>query len=236
MDVLMIFGLGLLLGMQHATDADHLAAVATLATREHSLARALRLGAAWGLGHSLVLLVVAAAVAGLGWVIPSQWALRFEQAVGVLLIVLGARLAWRLYKERMHFHGHGHAGRAPHFHGHSHTPRAASEPKRPHASDPHRHAHRLPAASMLVGMLHGLAGSAALALLALGVLPTPMMQMTYVAVFGIGSIAGMAFLTGALSVTLRLTAKRLTALHRSFTIVIACSSMAIGGHLAWSST
>jgi ABC-type nickel/cobalt efflux system permease component RcnA len=236
MDVLMIFGLGLLLGMQHATDADHLAAVATLATREHSLARALRLGAAWGLGHSLVLLVVAGAVTGLGWVMPPQWALRFEQAVGVLLIMLGARLAWRLWKDRVHFHGHGHPGRAPHFHGHSHDPRAASEPRPAHATDPHRHAHRLPAASMLVGMLHGLAGSAALALLALGALPTPAMQLGYITTFGIGSIVGMAFLTGALSVTLRLTAKRLTALNRSFTIVIACSSIAIGGHLAWSST
>ncbi len=232
----MIFGLGLLLGMQHATDADHLAAVATLATREHSLGRALRLGAAWGLGHSLMLLIVAGAVAGLGWVIPPHWALRFEQAVGVLLIVLGARLAWRLWKERMHFHGHGHPGRAPHFHGHSHAPRTASEPRRPHASDPHRHPHRLPAGSMLIGMLHGLAGSAALALLALGVLPTPIMQIAYIAVFGIGSIAGMAFLTGALSVTLQLTANRLTTLHRTFSIVIACTSMAIGGHLAWSST
>ncbi len=231
MDVVMIFGLGLLLGMQHASDADHLAAVATLATREHSLARALRLGAAWGLGHSLMLLVVAGAVAGLGWVIPPQWAIRFEQAVGVLLFVLGARLAWRLWKERIHFHGHAHAGRAPHFHGHSHATRGASEPRPPHAGDPHRHAHRLPAGSMLVGMVHGLAGSAALALLAAGALPTPAMQFVYIAVFGVGSIAGMAVLTGALSFTLRLTANRLTTLHRGFSGVIACTSMAIGLHL-----
>lgn len=227
----MIFGLGLLLGMQHASDADHLAAVATLATREHSLARALRLGAAWGLGHSLMLLAVAGAVAGLGWVISPQWATRFEQAVGALLIILGARLAWRLWKERIHFHGHAHPGRAPHFHGHSHTPRGTSEPRARHAGEPHRHGHRLPAGSMLVGMVHGLAGSAALALLAAGVLPTPTMQLVYIAVFGIGSVAGMAVLTGALSLTLRVTASRLTTLHRSFSVVIACTSMAVGLHL-----
>lgn len=233
MDIVMIFGLGLLLGMQHATDADHLAAVATLTARGHSLGRALRLGAAWGVGHSLMLLVVAGAVAGLGWVISPQSAVRFEQAVGVLLIVLGARLAWRLRVERVHFHGHGHPGRPPHFHGHSHSPRGASEPRPPHASDPHRHEHRLPAGGLLVGMVHGLAGSAALALLAAGMLPSPLMQLLYIAIFGLGSLAGMALLTGTLALTLRLSARRLTALHRGFNVAVACSSLALGLHLLW---
>lgn len=206
--MLPIFGLGLLLGMQHATDADHLAAVATLATGEYPLARALQLGAVWGLGHTLVLLVVAAVVAGLGWGIPSQWAIRFEQAVGVMLVALGARLAWRLST------GLGPGG--------------LREPPLRGAELP---GHRLPAGSMLVGMVHGLAGSAALILLAAGALPTPAAQLAYIAVLGVGSIAGMALLTGALSLALQLTARRLTALRHGFGVLVACASIAIGLHL-----
>ncbi|MEW5834426.1 MAG: urease accessory protein [Pseudomonadota bacterium] len=231
MDLLLALGLGLLLGMQHATDADHLAAVATLATRERSLPRALRLGTAWGLGHTLTLLAVAAAVAGLGWVITDETARRFEQLVGLVLIVLGARLAWRLRAQRIHFHGHAHPGRAPHFHGHSH----AGSPARPaHAQDPHRHGHRMPMAGLVVGMVHGLAGSAALALLAGAALPSPGLQLLYIALFGAGSLLGMALLTGALAVTLRATARRLTAVHQALNVMVAGASVVIGLHLVWS--
>jgi hypothetical protein len=237
MDLLFALGLGLLLGMQHATDADHLAAVATLATRERSLPRALRLGAAWGVGHTLTLLAVAGAVAGLGWVITDEAARRFEQGVGLLLVVLGLRLAWRLRAQRIHFHGHAHRGRPPHFHGHSHEQSHASAqaPARlPHAQDPHRHGHRLPVGGLVVGMVHGLAGSAALALLAGTTLPTPGMQLAYIALFGAGSLLGMALLTGALAVTLRATARRLTALHQTLNVTVAGASVVIGLHLMWS--
>lgn len=233
MDLLLALGLGLLLGLQHATDADHLAAVATLATREHSLARALRLGAAWGLGHSLTLLIVAGAVAGLGWVISAEAAARFEGLVGVLLVALGLRLAWRLRARRIHFHGHAHQGQTAHFHGHSHT--IAAAPAGPaHAEDPHRHEHRFPVGGVAVGMVHGLAGSAALALLAGAALATPAMQLAYIAVFGAGSLLGMAALTGAMAVVLRVTARRLAALHRMLNVAVACVSVAIGLHLLWS--
>ncbi len=237
MDVLVALGLGLLLGMQHATDADHLAAVATLATRERSLPRALRLGAAWGLGHTLTLLAVAGAVAGLGWVITDEAARRFEQGVGLLLIVLGLRLASRLRAQRIHFHGHAHPGRPPHFHGHSHerSHAGAQAPARlPHAQDPHRHGHRLPVGGLVVGMVHGLAGSAALALLAATTLPSPGMQLAYIALFGAGSLLGMALLTGALAVTLRATARRLTTLHQALNVMVAGASVVIGAHLMWS--
>jgi hypothetical protein len=236
MDLVLIFGLGLLLGMQHATDADHLAAVATLSGHEHSLPRALRLGAAWGLGHTVTLLVAAGALAGLGWAIAPHWAVRFEQAVGLLLVVLGARLAWRLRKEGIHFHGHAHPGQGRHFHGHSHATPAAPAAGSEHSSGPHLHPHRTPAAALLVGVVHGLAGTAALTLLAAGTLPSPAMQLAYIAIFGIGSLAGMALLTGTLAMTLRLTAQRLTVLHRSFNVAVAFGSVALGLHLVWSPT
>jgi hypothetical protein len=231
MDLFLALGLGLLLGIQHATDADHLAAVATLATRDRSLPRALRLGSAWGLGHTLTLLAVAGAVAGLGWVITDETARRFEQLVGLVLIVLGARLAWRLRAQRIHFHGHVHPGRVPHFHGHSH----AGSPARPaHAQDLHRHGHRMPMGGLVVGMVHGLAGSAALALLAGAALPSPGLQLLYIALFGAGSLLGMALLTGALAVTLRATAHRLTTVHRALNVMVAGASVVIGLHLVWS--
>lgn len=245
MELLMVLGLGLVLGMQHATDADHLAAVATLSGREGSLPGALRLGLAWGMGHSLTLLVVVSAVAGLGWVISAEWAGRFEQVVGVMLMLLGLRLAWRMRAKKVHFHNHMHADAPAHFHGHSHAgggPHAItpaygvtaprSDPAAPHQADPHHHAHRLPTGSLLVGMVHGLAGSAALALLASATMPSLSTQVLYVAVFGVGSMLGMALLSGALAVSLRLTAHRLTSLHRGFNLVVALISVGLGLRLA----
>ncbi len=125
MNTMMVLALGVLLGMQHATEADHLAAVATLAGRERSLGQGLRLGVAWGCGHTLTLLLVAGGVGLLGWVISPELAGRFEQVVGAMLIGLGTHLGWRLWRERVHFHGHVHAGGPAHFHGHAHGPRPA---------------------------------------------------------------------------------------------------------------
>jgi len=233
MGQLLALRLGLLLGPQHATDADHLAAVATLAAREGSLARALHLGATWGLGHSLTLLTVAGAVAGLGWVISAESAAHFELLVGLLLVALGLRLAWQLRERRFRNHGHAHLGLSPHSHGHSHAA-AAGAAGPAHADDPHRHEHRFLVGGLAVGMVHGLAGSAALALLAGAALATPAMQLAYIAVFGAGSLLGMAALAGAMTVVLRITARRLAALHRMLNVAVACASVAIGLYLLWS--
>jgi hypothetical protein len=226
MNMLMVLGLGVLLGMQHATEADHLAAVATFAGRERSLGQGLRLGVAWGCGHTLALLIVAGGIGLLGWVISPALAGRFEQVVGAMLILLGANLAWKLWRERFHFHGHVHDDGNAHFHGHAHGARPV-----PHDTAAHRHAHRLPARSVVVGMVHGLAGSAALALMASQVLPTAGAQLLYIAVFGLGSIFGMALLSGAVAMSVSLTARRLTGLHRAFNAVVAAFSVLLGTRL-----
>jgi cytochrome c biogenesis protein CcdA len=196
---MMILGLGLLLGMQHATEADHLAAVATLAGRERSLGRGLRLGVAWGCGHALTLLVVAGGVGLLGGVISPQWAGRFEQAVGAMLIGLGLHLGWRQWHERVHMQADGH-----------------------------RQAQRLPLRSLLVGMVHGLAGSAALALVASQVQPGAAAQLAYIALFGLGSIIGMALLSAAVAFSVTLSARRLTRWHGVFNGVIAALTVVLG--------
>jgi hypothetical protein len=231
MSTLAVLGLGLLLGMQHATDGDHLAAVAALATREKSLMQGLRHGLAWGLGHTLMLLVVAGGIGLLGWVISPELASRFEQVVGAMLIALGFNLGWRLWRERFHFHAHTHGDGQRHFHGHSHPRGDTLWGRLAHAAIPHRHEHRMPARSVAVGMVHGLAGSAALALLVGQSLPSPAWGLVYIAVFGVGSIVGMALLSGALAWSMTLTARRLTRIHDGFNVAVAVGSIGFGLHM-----
>ena len=237
MNMLMVLGLGLLLGLQHATEADHLAAVATLCGREHSVKQGLRLGLAWGLGHTLTLLLVAGGIGLLGWVISPQLAGRFEQVVGAMLVVLGANLGLRMWRERVHFHAHRHEGGDSHVHFHGHPQARATEgtvasfkpqADQPHEDQLHHHPHHMPARGLLVGMVHGLAGSAALALMASQTLPTPAAQLLYIALFGLGSLLGMALLSGALAYTLGRSAARLTLLNGAFNAVVAALSVLLG--------
>src|SRR6188474_1690343 len=169
MTAVSILVVGLLLGMQHATEADHLAAVATLTTRQNSLARVLRQGIAWGIGHTLTLMLFAGAVLALGQVISPGLEKGLETAVGLMLIVLGADVLRRLWRDRVHFHVHTHAPQPPHVHAHSHRGDGA------HADSAHRHEHATrewPLRALAIGMVHGLAGSAALVVLSLQAVPS----------------------------------------------------------------
>ena len=132
-----ILALGFVLGMRHATDADHLAAVATLATRSRSVGHTVAQGIAWGTGHTLTLMLFGGAVLVLGAVVPARAAQALELAVGVMLVLLGADALYRLRRKRVHFHAHRHADGVAHFHAHSHRGEGA-----PH--DPARHEHMHP--------------------------------------------------------------------------------------------
>jgi ABC-type nickel/cobalt efflux system permease component RcnA len=225
-NLMVVLGLGLLLGMQHATEPDHLAAVASLAGRERSLKQGIFHGIAWGIGHTLMLLLVAGAVGLLGWVISPTIAGHFEQVVGAMLILLGLSVLRRLWRERLHFHAHRHDAEVFHFHAHSHLGEL-----QPHAQSQHQHPHHLPWRSLLVGMVHGLAGSAALALLASQSMPSPAWMLVYIAVFGVGSIFGMALLSGVLAIPLGLTATHLTRVYRALNACVAVFSIGLGGRL-----
>ncbi|WP_207215811.1 high frequency lysogenization protein HflD [Pseudolysobacter antarcticus] len=252
MNLTVVLGLGLLLGMQHATEPDHLAAVAALAGRERSLKQGIFHGVAWGLGHTLMLLLVAGAVGFLGWVISPAIAGHLEQLVGAMLILLGANVVRRLWRERLHFHAHKHPAETFHFqphtqdasvlqdHSHAHThptevmhfhAHSHLGESQPHAQSPHSHSHRLPLRSLLVGMVHGLAGSAALALLASQSMPSPAWMLVYIAVFGTGSMLGMALLSGVLAVPLGMTAKHLTRVYRVLNVGVAIFSIGLGTKL-----
>ena len=219
-----ILALGLVFGMQHALEADHLAAVATLAARERSLAGTLRQGIAWGVGHTLTLLVFGGVVLLLGAAIPEKAAHWLEAAVGVMLVLLGADLLRRMVRRKVHFHSHRHADGARHFHAHSHHGESGR-----HDLEFHQHHHlRLPRRAIAVGMVHGLAGSAALVLVALDKLASPLWGALYVLLFGVGSIVGMALLSVAISLPLHAGAARLTLLNRGVQGVIAVVTIALG--------
>lgn len=216
---------GLLFGMQHALEADHLAAVATLVAREPDRKRVVRQGVFWGLGHTLTLLAFGGAVMVVGMALSESTVHGLEAVVGVMLVGLGADLLRRLWKEGVHFHGHRHAPQdVHHFHAHTHKGESA-----PHDRDAHHHEHRpLPLRALLVGMVHGLAGSAALVLLTLQQVGDPWVGLLYVVVFGLGSMVGMGALSWAVSWPLRLGGGELTAAHRGLTVGVALASIGLG--------
>ncbi len=218
-----ILALGFLLGLRHATDADHLAAVATLATRSRSVAHTVLQGVAWGTGHTLTLMLFGGAVLVAGAVVPERAAHVLELAVGVMLVFLGADALYRLRRERVHFHAHRHAGGVAHFHAHSHRGEGA-----PHDPARHEHPHGFPARALLVGMVHGMAGSAALVLLSLEALRSPAWGLVYIATFGLGSILGMAALSAAIAVPLRLSSRRLTRAHDGLSAAVGFATLLIG--------
>ena len=225
-----ILALGFLLGMRHATDADHLAAVATLATRSRSVAHTVAQGIAWGTGHTLTLMLCGGAVLVLGIVVPAQAAQVLELAVGVMLVGLGADALYRLRRERVHFHAHRHADGVAHFHAHSHRAEGA-----PHDPARHEHVHPrgFPGRALLVGMVHGMAGSAALILLSLEALRSPAWGFAYIAIFGLGSILGMALLSAAIAVPLRLTSRHLKRTHDGLSAAVGLGTVLLGCYIVY---
>lgn len=219
--------LGFLIGMRHAVEVDHLAAVASLASRNTSLGQTLRVGAVWGLGHTLTLFAFGALVLLLDGVVPERLALGLEFAVGLMLIALGLDVLRRLARERIHFHVHQHGGGVRHFHAHSHPPFTRH--------DPHHHEHThpqgFPLRALLVGLMHGMAGSAALILLTLEQVPTPGLGLLYILLFGLGSMAGMAALSLVIAVPLRYSARSLTWLHNGLQAGIGVATLALGSSL-----
>ena len=224
MTALSILLVGLLLGMRHATEADHLAAVATLATRQRSVASTLKQGIAWGIGHTLTLMLFAGAVLAWGQVISPNLEQALETAVGIMLVVLGVDVLRRLGRDRIHFHAHRHDSEAEHVHAHSHRG------ERPHADSPHRHEHakRMPLRALAVGVMHGLAGSAALVVLTLQAVPSIALGLGYIALFGAGSILGMALLSFVIAVPLKFSAVYVARVHSTMTALVGISSCALG--------
>jgi len=189
--------LGFLVGMKHALEADHVAAVATLAMRSASLSERVRVASMWGVGHAGTLFLLGGSVLALGLSLPERLARAFEGAVGLMLIVLGLHVLGRLRTRGIHFHRHHHGDGREHIHAHAHGPSSAGHG--------HGHAAGLLPRALLVGSVHGLAGSAALVVLSLQLTQSTAQALVYLATFGLGSVAGMAALSLAISVPVRLS-------------------------------
>ena len=221
--------LGFVIGMRHALEADHLAAVATLASRQRSLRQSLRHGAAWGIGHTLTLFLFGGMVLAMDSVIPQRVAEGLEMAVGAMLLLLGADVLRRVVRQRIHYHAHRHGAETPHFHAHSH----AGEGQHAHSRHEHGHDHDFPLRALLIGLVHGMAGSAALILLTLETVDSVALGLAYIALFGLGSMVGMALLSAVISVPLRYSARRLTWLHNGLQLSIGGLTFGIGATLLW---
>ena len=220
--------LGFLLGLQHAMEADHLAALASLAARSRSRRSVIRHGFVWGLGHMATLCTFAGAVILFEQAVGPTLAGWLEIAVGAMLILLGGHLLYRLYRERIHFHAHRHDDGRIHLHAHSHAGEAT-----PHGQSRHDHGHRreFPLRSLLVGMMHGLAGSAALVVLAGAALSSPLDGVFYVLIFGLGSVIGMVALSFVIAIPISWSAKSLTWANRSLQSGMGLASLALGGFI-----
>jgi len=218
-----ILGLGFLLGMQHALEADHIAAVSSIAARRSHVADIVKHGLTWGLGHTLTLFVFAGAAILLGHAIPETIARPMETAIGVMLIGLGVHVLWRLWRDRVHFHKHGHGDGTVHFHAHSHGGETA-----PHVRTAHAHEHGFRWRTLLIGLMHGMAGSAALLVLAVSQASSPAVGLGYVALFGIGSMIGMGALSMVIAVPLAVSARWLTWANRGLQGAVGLATIAIG--------
>lgn len=221
--------LGFIIGMKHALEADHVAAVAALTTNSSSVKHAVKQGAVWGLGHTITLFVFGSVVIWMDTVVPENLASTLELIVGVMLVILGLDVLNRAVKDKIHYHFHNH-GEQQHFHAHSHE----NDTCHKQSTHEHEHVEKFPFKSLFVGLIHGMAGSAALILLTIETIKSPWQGMLYMALFGIGSIAGMAVLSIIIAIPLRSSAKGLTWFHNGLQIIVGTLTIGIGGATVYS--
>ena len=194
--ILATLGLGFILGLKHATEADHLAAVSTIVSEKRSIWQSATVGILWGTGHTLSLLAAGIVVIAFGVVIPERVANLLELGVALMIIFLGTRLLYVVLRKRqtVHVHQHTHGGK-PHTHLHFHDKRHEHLPVTAHDE---AHSGMYGWRPVIVGIVHGLAGSAALTLLVLSEVVrngTAVLGFVYLLVFGLGSIGGMLLMS-----------------------------------------
>lgn len=196
-----VLGFGFLIGLKHATEADHLAAVSTIVSERKSIWSSMFIGGIWGLGHTISLVVAGIFVLLLNFQISEHTERILEFCVGVMLVLLGLNVLRKLIQgATIHFHQHEHAGHK-HVHPHLHEPAEAKE-KHTH------HGFSFSPRALIIGMVHGLAGSAALMLLVIPTIESRPLGLLYIVVFGVGSIAGMMLMSFLVGLPFHLTAAK----------------------------
>lgn len=223
--VLSVLGVGFVLGLRHALDTDHLIAVSTIVSERKKFWSSSLVGALWGLGHTASLLLVGLLVVAFHVALPDRLAHWMEFAVALMLIILGANVLRKIRRgATFHVHTHEH-GRRLHVHPHLHE-----------AADPlqHRHEHHAKVGKrpFFVGMVHGLAGSAALMLVVLATISSRVLALLYIAIFGVGSVGGMVLMSALIGLPFAMTTR-----HRTINTVVRASagaiSLSFGLFYAW---
>jgi high-affinity nickel permease len=218
---------GFFLGLQHALEADHVVAVSTIVSEHKSIARSSIIGTFWGLGHTASLFAAGLVLLLLKVSIPEQAAPWMEMPVAIMLIGLGIHGVWRALSNRglqIHSHVHEHADQPRHKHIHI------------HADGGHEHKHhllRIGRRPFLVGMVHGLAGSGVAVAAAIAAVPTLAFGLTWIGLFGLGSVGGMLLMSAMISLPFVVTARRFSAINSGIRLLASALSIIFGLLLAW---
>jgi ABC-type nickel/cobalt efflux system permease component RcnA len=238
--LLLALGLGFVLGLKHATEADHLVAVTTIVSEQRSVWRSAMVGGLWGVGHTAALLAAGLLVIVLEVKIPHPLATFLEFGVALMIIFLGSRILFLTLRRRtdLHVHTHSHDGHAhSHFHFHGRSD-AHEVPQARESAHTVQH-HRRPLSGwrpLVVGMIHGLAGSAVLTLLVLTEVArdgSRIRGLAYLLLFGLGSIGGMLLMSTLISLPIVLTTRRFERIEVPMRLVVSLSSIAFGIYYAW---
>lgn len=237
-----LLAVGFFLGMRHATDADHVIAISTIVSRQRSMRGAALIGALWGVGHTLTVTIVGGAIILFSIVIPPRAGLAMELAVALMLVVLGFLNLTGLKQQirdsvargptPFHAHTHAHGDYAhTHVHGHGHAGHGHAEDQTPQAWLDHKLGgiglYQL-VRPLAVGVVHGLAGSAAVALLVLMAIREPLWGMIYLFLFGVGTIAGMMLITAAIAAPFAYSIGRLPRLNTHLRVASGLLSLGFG--------
>ncbi len=227
MDYYTLLFFGCLVGMQHALEADHLAAVSSMSAGRTSRRELVLRGSFWGLGHTVTLISICGVLLMFGGSVSPRVEGVLEIAVGVMVLLLGANVLHRLWRQRPHFHMHLHKNGVRHLHAHAHIDEGMS-----HSQCTHQHEHHDLGLgrALVVGMVHGAAGSAGLLVLAAAA-DSLMNAVAYVIAFAVGTIAGMAALSFVASYPLRLLERFSGWFNTATTAVIGCAAIIIGSRL-----
>lgn len=222
---LTLLGFGLLFGLKHATEVDHVVAVSTIASQQRNVLRSALVGVLWGAGHTASLLIVGVVVLSLRIAIPESVSAWMEFGVALMIIGLGAAALWRALRKRsdLHVHEHSHDGMS-HVHIHFHESETRHEAER-------KHSHAVSVVGVkpvFIGMMHGLAGSGALTLLVLTQIGSAWVGFLYLAIFGVGSIFGMLLMSGLIGLPFALTSRNLSSLHHRMQMAAGIVSIAFG--------
>lgn len=227
LNIFVVLSIGLVFGLKHATEVDHVVAVTTIVSRHKNVFHSAVVGALWGMGHTASLLVVGAVVLSLRIAIPEYVSAWLEFGVALMIIGLGVSALWRGLRKstHVHLHQHSHDG-VSHTHVHFHE-RATKHQKNAHSQHSHD-VSRVGWKPVLVGMVHGLAGSGALTLLVLTQITSPWLGLLYVLMFGLGSIAGMLLMSGLIGLPFAIASAKLTHIHSGLQTLAAVLSIGFG--------